>query len=53
MEEIGGNFSPALLVLVEDEQHEYGSCLCHKRMLVVLIEAQRAIYIEYMRHPKP
>lgn len=21
--------------------------------LVVLIEAQRAIYIEYMRHPKP
>ena len=26
---------------------------CHKWRLVVLIEAQRAIYIEYMRHPKP
>ena len=27
--------------------------VCHKWRLVVLIEAQRAIYIEYMRHSKP
>jgi len=26
---------------------------CYNRRLDVLIEAQRAIYIEYMRHPKP
>jgi hypothetical protein len=25
--EIGGTFSPTLLVLVEDKQHKYGSCL--------------------------
>jgi len=29
------------------------SWICYEWRLVVLIEAQRAIYIEYMRHPKP
>ena len=26
---------------------------CYKWRIDILIEAQRAIYIEYMRHPKP
>ena len=33
--EIGGTFSPTLLVLVEDEQHEYGSCLYSTKAMCV------------------